>query len=113
MVYEIWIISSAFDPDDLPQHIIGPGFGTYLAMGKVDGYVYVWDLSVYEEAHPKQEESGRTLSDPFTLMKPHVTVGVPKWKKTFRMMAWSTLGELLVGVGDRGLLCLWQVGKID
>ena len=84
-------------------------------MGNLHGNVYVWDLSVYEATNPvvKGEPSGRTLSDPFTLMKPHLTLAVPKLKKMIRMMAWSTWGEWLVAVGDMGLLCLWQVGKSE
>jgi len=99
------------DPSKLP-HVIGPGLGTFLAMGNSNGNVYVWDLSSYEVVPTgKAEQVGRTLSDPFTLMKPHVTLTVPKLKKMIRMMAWSVWGEWLVAVGDTGLLCLWQVGK--
>jgi polycomb protein EED len=109
------VFSSPVDPSKLPFHAVGPGFGTYLAMGNLNGNVYVWDLSVYEATNPvvKGEPNGRTLSDPFTLMKPHVTLAVPKLKKMIRMMAWSTWGEWLIGVGDMGLLCLWQVGKSE
>ena len=108
------VLSSPVEPSKLPQHVVGPGFGTYLAMGNVSGNVYVWDLSVYEATtNVKGEQSGRVLSDPFTLMKPHVTLTVPKLKKMIRMMAWSTWGDWLVAVGDMGLLCLWQVGKTD
>jgi hypothetical protein len=81
-------------------------------MGNLNSNVYLWDLSVYETGnHPKGEQPGRTLSDAFTLMKPQVTLAVPKLKKAIRMMAWSKTGEWLVGVGDMGLVCLWQVGK--
>jgi len=109
------VFSSPVDASRLPAHVLGPGFGTYLAMGNLHGNVYVWDLSVYEATNPvvKGEPSGRTLSDPFTLMKPHLTLAVPKLKKMIRMMAWSTWGEWLVAVGDMGLLCLWQVGKSE
>lgn len=107
------VFSSPVDPTKLPPNIVGPGFGTFLAMGNLNGNVYVWDFSLFEGIHPKGEQNGRTLSDPFTLMKPHVTLAVPKLKKMIRMMAWSTWGEWLVGVGDMGLLCLWQVGKND
>jgi hypothetical protein len=80
-------------------------------MGNLNGNVYVWDLSAYESVSTKGESVGRTLSGPFTLMKPNATLSIPKLKKMIRMMAWSTWGEWLVGVGDMGLLCLWQVGK--
>lgn len=106
------LFSSPVDPSkSLPPHVVGPEFGTYLAMGNLNGNVYVWDLSSYEGINTKGETIGRTLSDPFTLMKPHATLSTPKLKKMIRMMAWSTWGEWLVGVGDTGLLCLWQVGK--
>ena len=109
------VFSSPVDASRLPAHVVGPGYGTYLAMGNLNGNVYIWDISVYETTNMvvKGEPSGRTLSDPFTLMKPHVTLAVPKLKKMIRMMAWSTWGEWLVGVGDMGLLCLWQVGKSE
>lgn len=107
------LFTSPLDPHKVTQHISGPGVGTFLAMGNLNGNVYVWDLSVYESANLKGEQVGRTLSDPFILMKPQVTLGLPKLKKMIRMMAWSPLGEWLVAVGDTGLLCLWQVGKTE
>jgi polycomb protein EED len=106
------LFSSPFDPSRPPQHITGPGLGTFLAMGNLNSNVYVWDLSVYENTNnTKGEQPGRTLTDPFTLLKPQVTLSVPKLKRAIRMMAWSVTGEWLVGVGDMGLVCLWQVGK--
>lgn len=101
------------DPAKLPQHITGPGLGTFLAMGNSNANVYVWDLSMYEAVPAKGEQVGKTLTDAFTLMKPHVTLAVPKLKKMIRMMAWSMTGEWLVAVGDMGLISLWQVGKND
>lgn len=105
------MFSSPVDPAKLPQHIIGPGIGTFLAMGNLNGNVYVWDLSMYEAMPTKGDQPGKTLTDAFTLMKPHVTLAIPKLKKMIRMMAWSVWGEWLVAVGDTGLICLWQVGK--
>jgi polycomb protein EED len=107
------VFTTPLDPMKAINHVIGPGVGTFLAMGNVNGNVYVWDLSVYETLNPKIDQVGRTLSDPFILMKPQVTLGLPKLKKMIRMMAWSPLGEWLVAVGDTGLLCLWQVGKSE
>ena len=109
------VFSSPVDPSKLPQQILGPGFGTFIAMGNLNGNVYVWDLSLYETTvpNPKGEQIGKSLTNPFQLMKPHATLAVPKLKKMIRQMAWSTWGEWLVGVGDTGLLCLWQVGKSD
>ena len=100
---------SPVDPSKLTQHVVGPGVGTFLAMGNSNGNVYIWELSAYEKDVVKSEGSGKTLSDPFTLMKPHTTLTIPKLKKMIRMMAWSSSGEWLVAVGDMGLLCLWQV----
>jgi polycomb protein EED len=107
------LFSSPVDPAKLPQHITGPGLGTFLAMGNSNANVYVWDLSMYEAVPAKGEQVGKTLTDAFTLMKPHVTLAVPKLKKMIRMMAWSMTGEWLVAVGDMGLISLWQVGKND
>jgi polycomb protein EED len=84
---------------------------TYLAMGNSVGHVYVWDLQVFEQMNMKGEQPGKSLSNAFALMKPHNTLGVPKLKKLIRQVAWSTFGDWLVGVGDMGLVCLWQVGK--
>jgi len=113
------LYSSPVEPSKVSQtiaqtHLQGPGQGTFLAMGNSNGHVYVWDLSVYEggsnvTVSGKAEVIGKTLADPFMLMKPHATLPVPKLKKMIRMMAWSYWGEYLVGVGDMGLLCLWQV----
>src|SRR5262245_55418534 len=109
--------SSPADPSRLPA-AIGPGFGTFLAMGNLNGNVYIWDLMAFETMNyaKTEQQPGLTLNDPFTLMKPHVTLTVPKLKKMIRMMAWSAWGDWLVAVGDTGsagLLCLWQVGKSD
>ena len=101
------LFSSPVDPCNLPEHVRGPGFGTYLAIGNSRGSMYVWDLSEFE----KDLEEGKTLSDPFELMGPHVEQQVPKLNKLIRMMGWSIWGDWLVGVGDGGLLCLWQVGN--
>ena len=113
------LYTSPVEPTKVAQtlvqtHLQGPGQGTFLAMGNSNGNVYVWDLSVFEgganvAVSGKGEVLGKTLTDPFTFMKPHVTLTVPKLKKMIRMMAWSHWGEYLVGVGDMGLLCLWQV----
>jgi len=105
------LFSSPVDPAKLPQHILGPGLGTFLAMGNLNGNVAVWDLSVYEAIPTKGEQPGKTLNDAFTLMKPHVTLTVPKLKKAIRMMAWSVWGEWLVAVGDMGFICLWHVAN--
>jgi len=105
------LFSSPADPVKLP-HPVGPGFGTFLAMGNLHGSVYVWDLTAYENpSTAKGEQPGKTLSDPFTLMKPHAILTVPRLKKMIRMMAWSVWGDWLVAVGDTGLLCVWQVGE--
>jgi polycomb protein EED len=109
------LFSSPVDPSKLPAGVIGPGHGTFLAMGNSAGSVYIWDLNMYEasltSASAKGDSQGRSLNDPFTFMKPHTTLVIPKVKRMIRMMAWSTWGDWLVGVGDQGLLCVWQVGK--
>jgi polycomb protein EED len=105
------VFSSPVDPVKLPN-LVGPGLGTYLAMGNGQGQVYVWDLAAYEiTVSQKGDQLGKTLTDPFTLMKPHAILTVPKLRKMIRMMAWSVWGDWLVAVGDTGLLCVWQVGK--
>ena len=49
-------------------------------------------------AHPKRDD----ISDVFAVIKPHLTLDIPKFKGTIRHIAFSLAGNYMVAVGDQG-----------
>ncbi|KTW28068.1 hypothetical protein T552_01930 [Pneumocystis carinii B80] len=72
-------------------------FQTLLTIGNFKAKIFIWEIS-----------ENIDYKDPYTLIKPHIVLTIPKTSTAIRQLSINNDGSYLIAVGDMGLIALFK-----